>query len=124
VVEQTLFNWVKAQREGRLKGADSGSTALITRPARTPFAGLVQASDGNFYGTTLYGGANNNNGTVFEITPGGALTTLYSFCSRSGCTDGQGPAAGLIQATDGNLYGTTTAGVKGGGSSQSPPVAR
>jgi uncharacterized repeat protein (TIGR03803 family) len=82
---------------------------------QTPDAGLVQATNGNFYGTTLYGGANNNNGTVFEITPSGALTTLYSFCSRSGCTDGQGPAAGLIQATDGNLYGTTTAGGKGGG---------
>ncbi len=82
---------------------------------QTPKAGLVQASNGNFYGTTLEGGANNNNGTVFEITPSGALTTLYSFCSRSGCTDGQGPAAGLIQATDGNLYGTTTSGGEGYG---------
>ena len=82
---------------------------------QTPNAGLVPARNGNFYGTTLYGGANNNNGTVFEITPRGALTTLYNFCSRSGCTDGQVPAAGLIQATDGNLYGTTTAGGKGGG---------
>jgi len=82
---------------------------------QTPKAGLVQATNGNFYGTTFEGGANNNNGTVFEITPSGALTTLYSFCSRSGCTDGQGPFAGLIQAIDGNLYGTTTAGGKGGG---------
>ena len=38
----------------------------------------MQGSDGNFYGTTYYGGANNV-GTVFEITPGGTLTTLYSF---------------------------------------------
>ncbi|MGA2903049.1 MAG: choice-of-anchor tandem repeat GloVer-containing protein [Candidatus Korobacteraceae bacterium] len=82
---------------------------------QTPNAGLVQATNGNFYGTTSEGGANNNNGTVFKITATGTLTTLYSFCSRSGCTDGQGPAAGLIQATGGNLYGTTTAGGKGGG---------
>jgi len=80
---------------------------------RVPFAGLVQASDGNFYGTTYYGGTNcggNDNygcGTVFKITPSGALTTLYSFCPQTGCTDGAYPFAGLVQATDGNFYGTT-----------------
>ncbi|HEV2424969.1 MAG TPA: choice-of-anchor tandem repeat GloVer-containing protein [Terriglobia bacterium] len=79
--------------------------------------GLVQASDGNFYGTTKQGGTNtciygNTNygcGTLFKITPGGTLTTLYNFCSQSGCADGQEPGA-LIQGTDGNLYGTTSAG--------------
>jgi uncharacterized repeat protein (TIGR03803 family) len=82
-----------------------------------PGAGLIQATDGNFYGTTQSGGANNNSacsvegcGTVFKITSSGALTTLHSFCSQSGCTDGQGPTAGLMQGTDGNLYGTTYAG--------------
>jgi len=90
--------------------AQSGCT-----DGQTPNAGVIQATNGDFYGTTVYGGANNNNGTVFKITPSGALTTLYNFCSRSGCTDGQVPAAGLIQATDGNLYGTTTSGGKGGG---------
>ncbi len=80
-----------------------------------PAAGLIQASDGNFYGTTPSGGANAG-GTVFKITPGGTLTTLYNFCSQSGCADGQGPAAGLIQASDGNFYGTTTgSGANGGG---------
>src|ERR1700675_2560578 len=49
-----------------------------------PYAGLVQGSDGNFYGTTLEGGANGG-GTVFKITPAGSLTTLYSFCSQAGC---------------------------------------
>ena len=49
-------------------------------------------------------------GTVFKITPGGTLTTLYSFCSQSGCTDGYYSLAGLIQATDGNFYGTTSGG--------------
>src|SRR5271165_6803724 len=57
-----------------------------------PYAGLVQASDGNFYGTTGYGGAGGNCGygcgTLFKMTPSGALTTLYSFCSQTNCTDG------------------------------------
>ncbi len=74
-----------------------------------PHAGLIQASDGNLYGTTLYGGANGD-GTVFKITPAGQLTTLYSFCSQAGCADGLRPYAGLIQASDGNLYGTTQDG--------------
>ena len=71
-----------------------------------PYAGLVQAADGNFYGTTAGGGAHSA-GMVFRITPGGSLTTLYNFCAQTGCADGGGPHAGLIQATDGNLYGTT-----------------
>jgi uncharacterized repeat protein (TIGR03803 family) len=71
-----------------------------------PLGGVVQAGDGNFYGTTWGGGASNS-GTVFRITPTGTLTTLYSFCSQPGCTDGEGPSAGLVQASDGNLYGTT-----------------
>lgn len=71
-----------------------------------PFAGLVQASDGNLYGTTANGGANAS-GTIFKVTPSGTLTTLYSFCSLSGCADGTVPFGTLIQATDGNFYGTT-----------------
>ena len=71
-----------------------------------PIGGLVQATNGDFYGTTFNGGANDE-GTVFEITPGGTLTTLYSFCAQSGCTDGYAPLAGLVQATNGTLYGTT-----------------
>jgi uncharacterized repeat protein (TIGR03803 family) len=77
-----------------------------------PWAGLVQGTDGNFYGTTLGGGAHGNYGTVFKIIPTGTptLTTLYSFCSQTGCTDGTQPYAGLIQASDGNFYGTTLGG--------------
>ena len=74
-----------------------------------PEGGLIQASDGNFYGTTA-GGGQNSQGTVFKITPGGDLTTLYSFCGKSKCADGIEPSAGLIQATDGNFYGTTQFG--------------
>src|ERR1035441_4762895 len=80
-----------------------------------PTAGLVQASNGDFYGTTLNGGAGGN-GTVFKITPSATLTTLYSFCSQPNCTDGAQPYAGLVQATDGYLYGTTEgSGANGGG---------
>jgi uncharacterized repeat protein (TIGR03803 family) len=75
-----------------------------------PSAGLVQATNGDFYGTTAGGGACSTCGTVFKITPSGTLTTLYSFCSQSGCTDGSYPAAGLVQATNGDLYGTTFSG--------------
>jgi uncharacterized repeat protein (TIGR03803 family) len=80
-----------------------------------PKAGLVQGNDGNFYGTTQFGGANGNYGTVFKITPGGTLTTLYGFCAASGCGDGANPAAPLIQANDGNFYGTTQFGGASGG---------
>src|SRR5580692_11428075 len=74
-----------------------------------PPGGPIQATDGNFYGTKYLGGANDS-GTVFKMTPGGTLTTLYSFCSRSNCSDGFSPSAPLVQATDGNLYGTTQMG--------------
>jgi len=80
-----------------------------------PYGTLVQATDGDFYGITMDGGANNA-GTVFKITPAGTVTTLYSFCAQSNCADGQLPFAGLIQATDGNLYGTTDiGGISGNG---------
>lgn len=73
-----------------------------------PFGGLVLASDGNFYGTTAYNGA----GTIFQITPPGALTTLYHFCGAN-CQTGAAPIGTLIQATDGALYGTTDEGGTG-----------
>ena len=82
-----------------------------------PEAGLVQGTDGNFYGTTSGGGANLS-GTVFKITPEGTLATLYSFCNDVDCADGADPVAGLIQASDGNFYGTT----KGGGANRQGTV--
>src|ERR1022692_464184 len=75
-----------------------------------PYAGLVQAANGDLYGTTNYGGVNGDFGTVFKITPTGTLTTLYSFCSQSGCTDGALLIAGLVQAANGDFYGTTYVG--------------
>jgi uncharacterized repeat protein (TIGR03803 family) len=70
-----------------------------------PYAGLIRATDGNFYGTTKRGGLNND-GTIFELTPDGVLTTLHSFSG----TDGSIPNGGLLQATNGTLYGTTSIG--------------
>jgi uncharacterized repeat protein (TIGR03803 family) len=72
-----------------------------------PGAGLVQGNDGNFYGTTTKGGANYQ-GTVFRITPAGALTILHSFSGYP--TEGAGPTAGLVRGSDGNFYGTTVSG--------------
>ena len=70
-----------------------------------PECGLVQGADGNFYGTTVNGGASND-GTVFKVTPSGTLTTLYTFAG----TDGGLPQASLIVGADGNFYGTTGIG--------------
>jgi uncharacterized repeat protein (TIGR03803 family) len=75
-----------------------------------PYSVLVQGTDGNFYGTAAFDGAYGNYGTVFKLTAGGRRTTLYSFCSQSGCPDGYFPVAGLVQGTDGNFYGTTKFG--------------
>ena len=83
-----------------------------------PGAGVIADSAGNLYGTTETGGANNNSGTIFRLTPSGTLTTLYSFCSLTGCADGQNPVSGLIGDATGNLYGTTL----GGGENESGVV--
>jgi uncharacterized repeat protein (TIGR03803 family) len=72
-----------------------------------PFAGLIQGRDGNFYGTTEFGGSQAV-GTVFRISPGGSYTNLYSFASTF-TGDGWQPLAGLVQGSDGNFYGTTSA---------------
>src|SRR5208282_1285900 len=68
-------------------------------------AGLVQGNDGNFYGTTLFGGAFGY-GNVFRVTPSGTLTDLHDFSY----TDGGYPSSVLIQAADGSFYGTTENG--------------
>ena len=75
-----------------------------------PLAALIEASDGYFYGTTSEGANNGVAGTVFKISSSGAFSTVYSFCSQTGCTDGASPYGGVIQGTDGNFYGTTDNG--------------
>jgi uncharacterized repeat protein (TIGR03803 family) len=77
-----------------------------------PVGPLVQGSDGNFYGTTD-GGGSHQNGVVYRITPAGRLTVLHNF--NSATSDAVGPYAGLVQATDGNLYGVALGGTSGNG---------
>ncbi|HXC98072.1 MAG TPA: choice-of-anchor tandem repeat GloVer-containing protein [Verrucomicrobiae bacterium] len=72
----------------------------------SPYAGLVQGSDGDFYGTT-FGGGSNDFGTLFKINTNGTLTNLYSF---TGAADGADPEADLLEGSDGNFYGTTYSG--------------
>jgi len=71
-----------------------------------PYAGLIQAADGNFYGTTRGGGAFGH-GTIFRLDTAGTLTTLHHF---AGGSEGADPYAGVIQAADGTFYGTTLFG--------------
>ncbi|PTU31349.1 choice-of-anchor tandem repeat GloVer-containing protein [Stenotrophobium rhamnosiphilum] len=93
----------------RSSSPDGAATQYTLNPANSdgsfPYAGLVQGKDGNLYGTTFSGGANNA-GTVYKVAPGGKPTTLYSFGSKE--TDGGAPYASLVQARDGNFYGTNS----------------
>jgi uncharacterized repeat protein (TIGR03803 family) len=88
----------------------------------TPNSGVLQASDGNFYGVTAYGGTGtdpycngDNCGIIYRITPSGVLTTLYNFCLDGGadCSNGFNPQAwnpALMQAANGDIFGTTQSG--------------
>jgi len=75
-----------------------------------PYAPPVEGNDGNFYGTTTAGGntkvCGGGCGTIYKITPAGALTTLHEF----DITHGYEPYGPLVLGTDGNFYGTTPAG--------------
>jgi uncharacterized repeat protein (TIGR03803 family) len=92
--------------------------------ANPAHSALIRPSDGNFYGTTQFGGGTANAGTVFRMTPAGAVSILHGFTGiilhtgdvpPSTAMDGLQPGAGLIQATDGNLYGLTGGGGGFGG---------
>lgn len=78
-------------------------------------AGMTLAGDGNFYGTTAYGGNGkyrnvNQAGTIYRANAATGLTTIYSFCAKLGCADGDDPYEALTLGSDGNLYGTTQVG--------------
>jgi uncharacterized repeat protein (TIGR03803 family) len=102
-----LAGWVAAPNAEAGVSLTTLVSFSITNGAN-PAAGLVQGTNGSFYGTTSAGGINGTNslGTVFRMTPAGALTTLVSFDS----TNGANPWAGLVEGRDGSFYGTTTAG--------------
>ena len=95
-VVTTLVNFT-----GGASGAGSGQTR-----GQNPSSALIQGNDGNLYGTTTNGGVNGI-GTIFSMTPAGVITTLVDF---GGNVSGVQPTAGLIQASDGNFYGTTSSG--------------
>ena len=91
-VESTLYSF------GVVHGADSS----------LPYGALLQGADGNFYGTAFEGGENGT-GTVFKMTAAGAESIVYSF-GPIASGDGGYPLAGLVQGSDGMLYGTTSEG--------------
>ncbi len=79
----------------------SGNGTDGSRPSST----LLLANDGNFYGTTIVGGANGL-GTLYKMDASGNVTTLHSFSASEGAS----PEGGLIQGNDGALYGNAALG--------------
>src|SRR5690242_2725013 len=90
-----------------------------------PSGTLVQAADGDFYGTTANGGIGSSCcGTVFVVSPTGTLTAIYDFCSEPNCAEGSFPVAGLVQAPDGSFSGTTRMGGMSAATADPTVVAR
>lgn len=113
----TVFKVTKTRKENVLY---SFCAAPDCADGSSPVAGLIMDAKGDLYGTTLFGGTGvcppygpEGCGTVFEVDASGKEIVLYSFCSTSGCADGENPSAGLFLDTKGNLYGTTLDGGTG-----------
>lgn len=116
----TLFKITPAGEETALYDFCS-QTYCRTSQGQVADPVLVQGINGRLFGATVVGGRSNKVvcggtcGTIFEMTLSGELTTLYGFCSQPNCTDGAYPL-GLVEGTDGNIYGTTgTGGANGWG---------
>jgi len=109
----TTWNGGTSQNGTVFKVEPSGAVTTVVdfdfAHGSAPYGPLIQASDGNFYGTTTAGGSNKQ-GVVFRLTPQRALTVMHSFPDPSYSNDGTAPEAGLVQASDGNLYGVTGGG--------------
>ena len=110
----TVFKMTTA---GKLTTLYSFCSKANCADGSNPEVGLLLATNGDFYGSTAFGGVDCplfgslGCGTVFEITPEGKLTTLYTFCEKGGeCSDGANPEAPLIEGTNGDFYGTTNVG--------------
>jgi uncharacterized repeat protein (TIGR03803 family) len=93
-------------------GAFSTLYMLNTADGHYPAAGMIQGSDGLFYGTAEFGGTDNDNGNVFDVTAAGTTSMLFNF---DGFDDGAHPEMPLIQGADGALYGTASTGGQFGG---------
>src|SRR5438445_3991318 len=122
VADQRLCQWYGLQNHPK-RHADHGLQLLLAKLLRGRWKPRSQPGPGHRWKLLRDNGRWRTNGfasgTVFKITPSGTLTTVYSFCSQSFCADGGSPAASLVQATDGNFYGTT-----GGGGPTALPVVR
>jgi uncharacterized repeat protein (TIGR03803 family) len=106
----------KTPAGGSSAGAATTETPLYffgasATDAKSPYSGLIEGSDGNLYGTTYFGGTNGV-GAVYKVTKAGVESVLYSFSGSfsASSADGAGSKAGIVQACDGNFYGTTVAG--------------
>ncbi len=105
----------------RLSLADAGHEVVCSfdssATGRWPTEGVILASDGNFYGSTSLGGVADG-GTLFRLHPDGTLDNLYSF-NKSGSAP-VSPAGGLMQASDGFIYGSA----RGGGAANAGVIYR
>ena len=84
---------------------------LANASGAAPTAGLLIATDGNYYGVTTTGGTGGR-GVVFKLTPQGAFSVIHTFSTPEA---GAAPSSALMQASDGTLYGTTSQGGVGYG---------
>jgi uncharacterized repeat protein (TIGR03803 family) len=82
-----------------------------------PQGGVIQATDGNFYGVTFTGGTKDS-GSMFQLSPGGQLRSIYSFCSQPKCADGLYSTATPVLGSDGSLYGVVGEGGSNAGYEQ------
>jgi uncharacterized repeat protein (TIGR03803 family) len=98
----TVFKISPAGTESVLWNFGSGADGI------SPSGGVIQARDGNFYGTTNVGGTVTNSGTIFRLTPDGVETVLWDF--GFGGNGGFSTGFGVVEGADGNLYGVTSGG--------------
>ncbi len=104
-----------ASAQANLSILHSFGDGSVVNDGKYSSANLIQGSDGNFYGTTMEGGVASSGspvgeGAVFKMTPAGAVTILHSFGDGTVANDGAYPYSSLVQGSDGNFYGTTSAG--------------